>query len=154
MNWKRVVAKQDDLYWYLCIIHIFLVPHGHTYTCIRTYVHTLIKRYFANMEKLTNNRFDGFYRKANIRSVVEQFAQQNQRVFGLFINVLLRLRRLSKFRSHPDIFSHTLSLYRRIDFIVTQRDDPLRTVLLSSVTIIKIRRQNGREHGDRDGEWI
>ena len=64
----------------------------------------IIQRYFLDAKKWPAT-FDRFYRKATLEREVPHGLRSKTDAFRLFINVLL-LGRLSKFRSHPDIFSH------------------------------------------------
>lgn len=73
----------------------------------RTYVDVckhIIQAYFLDAKKWPAT-FDRFYRKATLEREVPHGLRSKTDAFRLFINVLL-LGRLSKFRSHPDIFSH------------------------------------------------
>lgn len=64
----------------------------------------IIQAYFLDAKKWPAT-FDRFYRKATLEREVPHGLRSKTDAFRLFINVLL-LGRLSKFRSHPDIFSH------------------------------------------------
>lgn len=125
----------------------------------------IIQAYFLDAKKWPAT-FDRFYRKATLEREVPHGLRSKTDAFRLFINVLL-LGRLSKFRSHPDIFSHAPgeSILSRRSFVtprstVTILRNQCSLSLSLSMSIYEKKKKNtesmkrtGREKRKRTNEY-
>lgn len=117
----------------------------------------IIQAYFLDAKKWPAT-FDRFYRKATLEREVPHGLRSKTDAFRLFINVLL-LGRLSKFRSHPDIFSHAPgeSILSRRSFVTPRSTVTILrnqcSLSLSHTLCVYLRKKKKKNYRTNEKNW-